>query len=335
MHSPHAHGESIGNSEVVFATPRGKISAEIKSDWFERSRLSLSDFPASLRGLEDLQMSGVNYKNFERRALFERGEFSDLVEALDLRLKDLEIGGAVVDFGSPIAGDEGLINQSRLLTMIIGERYGEFISINEGEMSGTPFFPITVSLDPRDKNYVGNGKKNTPIGPHTDGSGVSDRRLDLMALVCVQRAEAGGESVVVNALKAYHALPGELQTYLLQRNYIRQNPYNETDPNPIRRPVFEFVEHDIYTGIGIKYHRQRLNNGHAYMKEALSDVDRIALDTLDQYLCDPRFKRQFLLQSGQILFLNNHLVCHDRTAFTDSELHKRRLERFWAGALLQ
>jgi alpha-ketoglutarate-dependent taurine dioxygenase len=155
-----------------------------------------------------------------------------------------------------------------------------------------------------------------------------------MALSCIRPAKSGGDSIVVNALRVFSQLSPVVQSFLLRFPFVRQNPYNPESPTPVRRTIFHQVETPFYSGLGIQYHRTRIEGGHRFVGEPLSSEAIHALDTLDRGLYAPDNSHKFLLQSGTILLVNNHVVCHDRTEFEDQAGAPRLLERYWSGEYL-
>ena len=65
--------------------------------------------------------------------------------------------------------------------------------------------------------------------------------------------------------------------------------------------------------------------------EPLSAAQREALDTLDAVLGQPAARVEFSLRPGDMFFLNNRWLLHNRTAFEDFEEPERRrhLVRLW------
>ncbi len=81
----------------------------------------------------------------------------------------------------------------------------------------------------------------------------------------------------------------------------------------------------------IRYLRYWIEAGHDKVGQPLTAAQRHALDTLDGVLQRPDLRVEFELQPGQIYFINNRWILHNRTAFTDHpepEL-RRHLVRLW------
>ena len=65
----------------------------------------------------------------------------------------------------------------------------------------------------------------------------------------------------------------------------------------------------------------------------LSAVQKQALAAVEELLQRQSLRLEFDLQPGQMLFVNNHWILHNRTAFEDDAAPERRrhYSRFWLG----
>jgi alpha-ketoglutarate-dependent taurine dioxygenase len=80
-----------------------------------------------------------------------------------------------------------------------------------------------------------------------------------------------------------------------------------------------------------RYLRYWIEAGHDKAGEPLTR-DRVrALDALDGVACEEDLRVEFALEPGQILWVNNRWILHNRTAFVDHpEADRRRhLVRLW------
>src|SRR6266478_788076 len=144
----------------------------------------------------------------------------------------------------------------------------------------------------------------------------------------------GGETIMVHALRVFETLSPHLREFLSTRNYARQDPFEPNHTHPVRRPVYHRIESAFYCGWGIKYHRAFIEEGHRILNDPLSREDVALLNEFEAVLNQESFRHQFRLRSGEILFLNNNFICHDRTRFLDLGRRNRYLERYWAGQRL-
>ena len=153
----------------------------------------------------------------------------------------------------------------------------------------------------------------------------------MLALLSIQKGFVGGDTIIVNALRVFQALPENVQHFLCERAFIRQDPFDPEHPDPVRRSVYYQVDAAFYSGLAIRYHRSRINGGHKIKNEPLSHEDLHYLNTFEQHLNRRSFELRFKLQSGQILLVNNNIICHDRTSFRELGSRRRYVERYWAG----
>lgn len=93
-------------------------------------------------------------------------------------------------------------------------------------------------------------------------------------------------------------------------------------------PVFN--EHDGF--LSAFYQRQYIDSAQRFPDvPRLTDAKIAALDLFDNLANDPRLNFQMELQPGDMQFVHNHTLLHDRTAFDDWEEpeRKRHLLRMW------
>ena len=84
-------------------------------------------------------------------------------------------------------------------------------------------------------------------------------------------------------------------------------------------------------GLLFRYLRYWIEAGHERAGAPLSADQREALDTLDEVLRQPGLRVEFDLGPGEMLFVNNRWLLHNRTAFEDHPEPERRrhLVRLW------
>jgi alpha-ketoglutarate-dependent taurine dioxygenase len=81
----------------------------------------------------------------------------------------------------------------------------------------------------------------------------------------------------------------------------------------------------------VRYLRFWIHAGHDKAGEPLSAERLRALDVLDEVLARPELRVEFGLEPGQMLFVNNRWIFHNRTAFEDHDEPERRRHyvRLW------
>jgi hypothetical protein len=163
-----------------------------------------------------------------------------------------------------------------------------------------------------------------PLRWHTD-------RCDVIALMCVRNARAGGISKLASIPTIYNEILRRRPDLaeLLCRDYWRARPADEDGLRPDRvfaMPVFGFCDGKITS----QYSR-------TYVEQAqevpgvpkLTAAQNEALDMLATVADEVCLHSPF--EPGDIQMLNNHLIYHGRTAYEDDAAAKqeRLLLRLW------
>jgi alpha-ketoglutarate-dependent taurine dioxygenase len=168
---------------------------------------------------------------------------------------------------------------------------------------------------------------------HTDNS-FGDGIANYVGLLCIQPAKSGGLSQVVsgysvhNELLAHHR---DMLEVLYQPLHIdRRGGLRPGDTPTVQHPVLSWDGH----GLTYRYLRYWIESGHEKIGQPLSHTQRRALDTLDEVAHDPSLRVEFALEPGDLFFINNRWILHNRTAFEDhAEPEQRRhLVRLWLRA---
>jgi hypothetical protein len=170
-------------------------------------------------------------------------------------------------------------------------------------------------------------------GFHTDSS-ARDVVPDYVALLCESAAAQGGDSLVSNALGIREVLlrtaPGVLER--LEQAYVRDlvTPGREQDLNSLAANRFPVFASDATpAGVTFRYMRYWLERGQQRAGVPVGPEVLAALDRLDEMLQSPEHVERFRLASGDMLFVNNRTLAHDRTAFVDDPTAPRLLWRMW------
>jgi len=291
-------------------------------------KIELRHFPEVDTYLSRLLADGVTFLNYQY--LPDAADpLQTLVAEIRARLADVNRGVAILDLGLKLDRVTESLNKPRLLIVLIGNHLGRTVTRNH--LGKSPFLPVYNRPEGKGDNYIGNALSNNQPGIHTDASAWLKARVDLLALLAVSPAFCGGETILTNAIGAFENLTPEVQELLLTRPFVRQDPFDPKYPRPARRTVYHRVRTCFYEGLSIKYHRARIEGGHQFLGEPLRAEDTAALNELEQKLKGRSVRYQFMLRSGEVLFVNNNFICHDRTSFIDSSDQGRYLERYWAG----
>ena len=160
---------------------------------------------------------------------------------------------------------------------------------------------------------------------HTDSA-------DVVGLLCLNKARLGGQSLVVNATTIYqqmHAQAPHLAQLLTQPIATDRRGEVAAGEDPyVLIPVFS--QHDGY--LTIFYQRQYIESAQRFKSAPrLTSLHYEALDLFDAIANDPDNHLTMDLEPGDIQFVYNHAMLHDRQAFTDwpDPRKKRHLLRLW------
>jgi hypothetical protein len=183
-------------------------------------------------------------------------------------------------------------------------------------------------------------KQNVPVSMtnaetsfHTDSSSV-DVVPDVIGLLCEQPASHGGDSLVSNALRVYQTLMQEQPDVLevLERPWIRDVVTPGLDKNQetlLRNRFPVFAQCDGPGGILFRYMRYWIGTGHDKAGLPLDSYEQHAFDVLDELLNHPEHVVKFRLEKGDMLWVNNRVMAHNRTAFHDEQGNRRCMQRMW------
>lgn len=160
---------------------------------------------------------------------------------------------------------------------------------------------------------------------HTDS-------CDIVGLLCLKTAKEGGDTLLVSAVTIFNEilrLRPDLLPYLFEplatdrRGEVGagQKPYFQI-------PVFNW--HEGY--LSSIYQRQYIDSAQRFPDAPRLTARHVeALDLYDELANDPRLHFSMRLQPGDMQFVHNHTLLHDRTGFRDhpEPAERRHLLRLW------
>ena len=160
---------------------------------------------------------------------------------------------------------------------------------------------------------------------HTDSA-------DVVGLICLQTAQTGGESLLVSAETIYNEMQQrrpDLAALLFEP--VATDKRGEIEPGQkpyFSIPVFSWFQNKL----SVIYQRQYIESAQRF-----DDVPKLstqyiaALDLFDELANDAKLNISMQLETGDMQFVHNHSMLHDRGAFVDwPELDRRRhLLRLW------
>ena len=160
---------------------------------------------------------------------------------------------------------------------------------------------------------------------HTDS-------CDIVGLLCLQTARAGGLSALVSSVTVYNRLRAQ-RPDLCRLLFQPMATDRRGEVPPGCKPYFEIPPFNWYQGaFAAIYQRQYLNSAQRFADAPrLSPAQVEALDALDALAEDPALHLMMALEPGDLQFVHNHRLLHDRTAFDDwpEPARRRYLLRLW------
>jgi alpha-ketoglutarate-dependent taurine dioxygenase len=168
---------------------------------------------------------------------------------------------------------------------------------------------------------------------HTDGS-FMEVVTGYVGLLCLTGAKAGGLSQIVSSYAVREELlarePAAWAELTRPFHVDRRGGVRDGEAPTARYPVFG----ETARGLLVRYLRYWIEVGHDKAAAPLTPAQVAALDALDRAAADPRLRAEFAMRPGDMLFVNNRWVLHNRTAFEDHPEPDRRrhLLRLWLAA---
>jgi hypothetical protein len=158
---------------------------------------------------------------------------------------------------------------------------------------------------------------------HTDSA-------DVVGLLCLETAASGGESMLVSTGAIYNEMldrdPG-LAAVLFEP--IATDRRGEVPPGA--EPFFTIPVLNWHAGeLTAIYQRQYIDSAQRFADAPrLTEGVVAALDLFDEIANDPAMHIRMELQVGDMQFVHNHSLLHDRAAFVDRPGSPRHLLRLW------
>jgi hypothetical protein len=168
---------------------------------------------------------------------------------------------------------------------------------------------------------------------HTDNSFGSEI-VDYVGLLCLQTAKAGGRSQVLSGFAVHNELLARhraiLETLKRPFHIDRRGGVREGESATIQFPVIDGDDGELI----FRYLRYWIEAGHDKAGQPLTPAQAAALNVLDDILKRPDLRVEFDLQPGDMYFINNRWILHNRTAFDDypEPQRRRHLVRLWLQA---
>lgn len=160
---------------------------------------------------------------------------------------------------------------------------------------------------------------------HTDSS-------DVAGLLCVHQSMEGGDSLLVSSVSIYNELQRRRPDLVpLLFEPIATDRRGEVPAG--EKPYFEIPIFNWHEGyLSALYQRQYVDSAQKVPGAPPLSKEKIeALDLLDSLTNDPALNFSLRLEPGDMQFVHNHTLMHDRTEFRDWPAPKprRHLLRLW------
>jgi hypothetical protein len=212
--------------------------------------------------------------------------------------------------------------QTAIAFLGIGSHLGSLRSQNaEGHLLGHVKDLGLASSNPNVRIYQTRERQTF----HTDS-------CDVVGLLCLAQAKSGGLSSLVSSTTIFnemrHHRPELARVLFAPIETDRRGEVVEGEKPYFKIPVFNWHEGLLST----IYQRQYIESARRFPEvRPLTLTQVAALDLLDELANDPQLHLMMELQRGDMQFVHNHTVLHDRTAFEDwpEAERKRHLLRLW------
>ncbi|MHC5062934.1 MAG: TauD/TfdA family dioxygenase [Planctomycetota bacterium] len=160
-------------------------------------------------------------------------------------------------------------------------------------------------------------------GYHTDSA-------DIVGLLCLETALRGGLSSLVSIASVFNRMLASCPEHLptLFADFCTDH---RGEAPPGAEPYFRAPILHWHAGeLSVLYQRAYIESAQRYPDvPPLNATQTAALDALDSILEDPQVHLQMQLEPGDMQFIHNHQLLHDRTAFENGPGQERHLLRLW------
>jgi hypothetical protein len=181
-----------------------------------------------------------------------------------------------------------------------------------------------ATSDPRVRTYQTTERQHF----HTDS-------CDIVGLLCLKTAKSGGLSSLTSSMAIYNVMATRRPD--LVARLFRPMPTDRRGEVPAgKKPFFEIPVYNDHAGyLSVLYSRTYINSSQRFPEaRRLEPEDVAALDLFDDLANDADLRLDMQLQPGDMQFVHNHTILHDRTAYEDwpEPERKRHLLRLWIAA---
>jgi hypothetical protein len=231
--------------------------------------------------------------------------------------------GFVLIRGLPVEGRP--IADSAAAYCGIGSYFGNARSQNaKGHLLGHVRDLGLATSDPNVRTYQTTERQHF----HTDS-------CDIVGLLCLKTAKSGGLSSLTSSMAIYNVM-AERRPDLVTRLFRPFATDRRGEVPEGKKPFFDIPVYNDFAGyLSVIYSRTYINSGQRFAEaRRLEPEDIEALDLFDDLANDADLRLDMRLRPGDMQFVHNHTILHDRTAFEDwpEPERKRHLLRLWLAA---
>ncbi len=309
----------VHSRRPLVAGPSAWIGAELArrpEEWtYHLSAAEVAELEACLETLRTRDIATLTKADFP---------LPTLGPVLD-RMRDeiLNGRGFVLLRGLPVEGRP--IAESATLYWGIGTYFGHARSQNaKGHVLGHVRDLGLHSTDPRVRIYQTTERQNF----HTDS-------CDIVGLLCLHTAKSGGLSSLTSSMSVHNRMAQE-RPDLLERLFIPFATDRRGEVPEGKSPWFDIPLFNEYQGYLSAIYAPHYVRSSQRFPDArrLTEQDLEALELFDRLAEDPALRLDMLMQPGDMQFVHNHTILHDRTAFEDwpEPERRRHLLRLWLAA---
>lgn len=210
--------------------------------------------------------------------------------------------------------------QTAAIFLGIGAHLGSLRSQNAmGHLLG---HVIDIGRDPADPTariYQTNARQSF----HTDST-------DVVGLLCLATAAEGGESLLAHAETVFAEVERRAP-HLAARLFDPVATDRRGEVPPGADPWFEIPVLNRHDGhLTVIYQRQYIDSAQRLESAPRLDDEMVAaLDLFDEVVNEPDIHLSMALAPGDMQFVHNHALLHDREGFVDDPTNPRHLLRLW------
>jgi Taurine catabolism dioxygenase TauD, TfdA family len=316
--------------ESLTTRPALPPEVEDRSAWYGPNLANSDDWIERLSQVEIAEVEHASHqldaKNFDFASITPRDVPLPVLGPRLQRILDEVLNGRGFVLIKSLPVERWTKREAALAFLVIGVHLGNLRMQNAaGHLLGHVRDLGLSSDDPNTRIYQTRERQTH----HTDS-------CDVVGLLCLQAAKSGGLSNLVSSTTIFNEIrrrrPDLLSVLLEPIETDRRGEVPVGSKPYFNIPVFNY-HNDLVSAI---YQRQYIESARRFQGVApLTSLQIEALDLFDELANDPQLNLMMELQPGDIQFVHNHTILHDRTAFEDfpEREGKRHLLRLWLAPL--